>query len=241
MENRKLIRLLLPVVTGIILAIAAALNFNSGVLASQDHDECGESSGWNHSSHYQDDDDCDDDDEDEEEDEDDRDDDNDGNDEDAEDDDEHEDEDEEHGDEDENEEDNHDNHDEDDGEDEDETSDDNDESEEENGGSNGGTSQDQGQSQNQKQKTEVNVNVEQKQENNQTVNVTGQVAGVSTVPTVQPETGAGVLGMATIAGAGPLGLLLARYGRGRIVGKKEEDLTSIASHIVAERLDKKSS
>ena len=208
MRNRKLIRVLLPVITGLILAIAAALNFNSGVLASQDHDECGESSGWNHSSHYRDDDDCEDDDE--EKDEDDRDDENDDDDKN----DEHED-----------------NDDEEDGEDD----------QDENGDSNGGTNQDQGQSQEQKQKTEVNVNVEQKQENNQTVNVTGQVAGVSTVPVKQPETGPGVLGMASVAGAGPLGLLLARYGKGRIAGKKEEDLTSIASDIVTDRLSKKSS
>src|SRR3989344_5134082 len=75
--------------------------------------------------------------------------------------------------------------------------------------------QDQGQSQEQKQKTEVNVNVAQKQENNQTVNVTAPaVAGTSTVPVKQPDTGVGVLGMASMAGAGPLGLFLARYGRG---------------------------
>ena len=104
-----------------------------------------------------------------------------------------------------------------------------------------GQDQEQGQEQKQKQETNVNVKVEQKQENNQTVNVTGQVAGVSTVPVKQPETGPGVLGMVSVAGAGPLGLLLARYGRGRIVGKKDEDLTSIASAIVTDRLDKKSS
>lgn len=104
-----------------------------------------------------------------------------------------------------------------------------------------GQDQDQGQDQGQNQEVNVNVNVNQTQENNQTVNVTGQVAGVSTVPVKQPETGVGVLGMASVAGAGPLGLLLARYGRGRILGKKEEDLTSIASDIVADRLGKKSS
>ena len=105
----------------------------------------------------------------------------------------------------------------------------------------GGQDQEQGQDQKQDQGVNVNVNVEQKQENNQTVNVTGQVAGTSTVPVKQPETGVGVLSMASVAGAGPLGLLLARYGRGRIVAKKEEDLTSIASDIVTDRLDKKSS
>src|SRR3990167_10563017 len=100
------------------------------------------------------------------------------------------------------------------------------------GGQEQGQSQDQGQSQKQKQEVNVDVDVEQKQENNQTVNVTvpqAQVAGISTVPVKQPETGAGVLGMASMAGAGPLGLLLARYGRGRIGGKKEEELTSTAS------------
>ena len=112
------------------------------------------------------------------------------------------------------------------------------------GGQEQGQSQDHGQSQKQKQEVNVDVDVEQKQENNQTVNVTvpqAQVAGTSTVPVKQPETGVGVLGMASVAGAGPLGLLLARYGRGRIVGKKDEDLTSIASAIVTDRLDKKSS
>ena len=102
-----------------------------------------------------------------------------------------------------------------------------------------GKDQEQGQGQDQEQDQEINVNVEQHQENNQTVNVTGQVAGVSTVPVKQPETGLGVLGMASVAGAGPLGLLLTRYGRGRIAGKKEENLTSIASDVVKDRLDKK--
>src|SRR3989344_6400533 len=101
--------------------------------------------------------------------------------------------------------------------------------------------QDQGQSQEQKQKTEVNVNVEQKQENNQTVNVTVpevKSAAVSSVPVKQPDTGVGVLGMASMAGAGPLGLLLARYGRGRITAKKEENLAEIALGLAKKRLDK---
>src|SRR3990167_8232914 len=216
MREQKLIRLILTVFTGIILVIAAASNFNSGVFASKNHDE-----------------DEDGDDQDEEEDDNDE-----TNDEDDENESEEEDEDED------------DNHDEDGGdddeednndEDEDEASDDNDESDDDNGNADEEAGQDQGQSQEQKQKVDVNVNVEQKQENNQTVNVAGQVAGVSTVPVKQPETGPGVLGMASIAGVGPLGLLLARYGRGRITAKKEEDLTSIASGIVADRLTKKSS
>ena|SRR3990170_6577620 len=100
----------------------------------------------------------------------------------------------------------------------------------------------QGQSQEQKQKqeTNVNVNVEQKQENNQTVNVTvPAVAGTSTVPVKQPDTGVGVLGMASMAGTAPLGLLLARYGRGRIAGKKdEESLSGIGFNLTEKRKEK---
>ena len=110
------------------------------------------------------------------------------------------------------------------------------------GGQEQGQSQDQGQSQEQKQKVNVDVNVEQKQENNQTVNVTVpavQAASVSTIPVKQPETGVGVLGMASMAGAGPLGLLLARYGKGRIVGKKEEEsLSEIGFNLTEKRRGK---
>lgn len=109
------------------------------------------------------------------------------------------------------------------------------------GGQEQGQSQDQGQSQKQKQEVNVDVDVEQKQENNQTVNVTvpqTQVAGASTVPLKQPETGVGVLGMASMAGAGPLGLLLARYGRGRITGRKEENLAEIAFGLTKKRQEK---
>ena len=41
-----------------------------------------------------------------------------------------------------------------------------------------------------------------------------------------------------MAGAGPLGLLLARYGRGRIVGKKEKNLSEIALGFAKKRLGK---
>jgi len=94
--------------------------------------------------------------------------------------------------------------------------------------------------QEQKQKQEVNINVEQKQENNQTVNVTvPAVAGTSTVPVKQPDTGVGVLGMASMAGTAPLGLLLARYGRGRIAGKKEEEsLSEIGFNLTEKRRGK---
>ncbi|OGD90498.1 hypothetical protein A3D07_00475 [Candidatus Curtissbacteria bacterium RIFCSPHIGHO2_02_FULL_42_15] len=102
--------------------------------------------------------------------------------------------------------------------------------------------QDQGQSQEQKQKTEVNVNVEQKQENNQTVTVTAPEVksfAVTSVPLKQPETGVGVLGVASMAGAGPLGLLLARYGKGRIIGKKEEEsLSEIGFNLTEKRRGK---
>src|SRR3990167_1418708 len=101
--------------------------------------------------------------------------------------------------------------------------------------------QDQGQSQEQNQDVNVDVDVEQKQENNQTVNITVPEvkAAVTSVPAKQPETGVGVLGMASMAGVGPLGLLLARYGRGRIVGKKdEENLSEIGFNLTEERRDK---
>ena len=110
------------------------------------------------------------------------------------------------------------------------------------GGQEQGQSQDQGQSQEQKQKTEVNVNVEQKQENNQTVTVTAPEVksfAVTSVPLKQPETGVGVLGVASMAGAGPLGLLLARYGKGRIIGKKEEEsLSEIGFNLTEKRRGK---
>lgn len=101
--------------------------------------------------------------------------------------------------------------------------------------------QDQGQSQEQNQEVNVDVNVEQKQENNQTVNITVpqvQAAAVTGVPVKQPDTGVGVLGMASMAGAGPLGLLLARYGRGRAVGKREEDLSEIGFNLTEKRKEK---
>lgn len=77
------------------------------------------------------------------------------------------------------------------------------------------------QSQSQEQKTEVNV----EQNNNQTVNITNPapaVAGIK-VPVKQPETGVSVLGLASIAGAAPVGFALSRFGRGRAIGKREEE------------------
>ena len=102
--------------------------------------------------------------------------------------------------------------------------------------------QDQGQSQEQNQDVNVDVDVKQNQENNQTVNITVPEvkAAVTNVPAKQPETGVGVLGMASVAGAGPLGLLLARYGRGRIVTKKEDNLAQEAFGLVQKRQGKDS-
>lgn len=76
----------------------------------------------------------------------------------------------------------------------------------------------------------------------QTVNVTTaaapapQVAGVKK----QPETGVGVLGMAAMFSAAPIGLVLARYGRGRIHAKRDEELIVTANSIFSDRQSKKS-
>lgn len=77
----------------------------------------------------------------------------------------------------------------------------------------------------------------QNQTNNQTVNVTtaSAVAGVK-VPVEQPKTGPEVLGLATMFGAAPLGVVLSRYGRGRLaISKREEDLSSVANDLVKTR------
>jgi hypothetical protein len=81
------------------------------------------------------------------------------------------------------------------------------------------------------------IEVHQKQENNQTVNVnTGEVLAVKT-PAVQPETGAPVLGFAAVASAAPIGLLLAKFGKGKMAAKKreEETLSSFAHGLVKSR------
>lgn len=80
----------------------------------------------------------------------------------------------------------------------------------------------------------------QTQTQTQTVNITveGQVQGAKT-PTELPATGAGVLGLATMASAAPIGLALARFGRGfKVQGKKEENLASFASELVKNRVQK---
>jgi len=97
-----------------------------------------------------------------------------------------------------------------------------------------GGDQDQEQEQEQDQDQNVEVNVEQN--NNQTVNITAPpaVAGVK-IPVKQPETGVSVLGLAGMAGAAPLGLALTRFGKGRVIGKKEESLNEFVNGIVNKR------
>ena len=87
----------------------------------------------------------------------------------------------------------------------------------------------------------------QKQENNQTVEITQNVtqttaapAVAAAVPTKQPETGSGVLGLALSLGAAPLGLLMARFGRRRKIGAREEkSLSEIAYDLVEQRVEGK--
>ena len=74
---------------------------------------------------------------------------------------------------------------------------------------------------------------------NNTVNSPAPVVLSSKAPVKQPETGVGVLGMAAMAGSAPIGLMLARYGRGRLIaGKREEDLSETASGLVTKRTKK---
>lgn len=80
---------------------------------------------------------------------------------------------------------------------------------------------------------------EQTQNNNQTVTInTGSVAGVKT-PTRAPETGVGVLGLAGMFSAAPIGLVLSRLGKGRMGIKKEEDIGEMAMSIARNRTIKK--
>lgn len=99
----------------------------------------------------------------------------------------------------------------------------------------------------------VNVNVNNSQ--SQTVNVSGGVTTAAAVSpagqvkgqaittkggvTTQPETGVSVLGMATMAGLGPLGFMLSRYGRSRVVTRREEDLNEVAGKAFFERQRKR--
>ncbi len=81
---------------------------------------------------------------------------------------------------------------------------------------------------------------EQTQNNTQTVTInTGTVAGVKTIPTKSPETGAGVLGLAGMFSAAPIGLFLSRLGKGRMAINKDEDINEIAMGIADSRRIKK--
>lgn len=85
---------------------------------------------------------------------------------------------------------------------------------------------------------------EQTQNNNQnqTVSITNtsnpQVLGTST-PAKSPDTGVSVAGLVTMFSAGPIGLLLARFGRGRaFVAKRRENLAELAKNLVDHRFGK---
>ena len=78
--------------------------------------------------------------------------------------------------------------------------------------------------------TNTNTNTQ-----NQTVNV-GSVQGVVTK---SPETGVSVAGLLTMFGAGPVGLALSRFGRGRaFVAKRRENLAELAKNLVENRFGK---
>lgn len=98
----------------------------------------------------------------------------------------------------------------------------------------GGQSQSQSQTQNNEQNQTVNVT----NTNTNTVNVP-EVKGVS-VPLKQPDTGVSVLGLASLMGAAPVGMLLSRFGRGkRLVGKREEEnLAELGKNLVDNRIGK---
>lgn len=73
--------------------------------------------------------------------------------------------------------------------------------------------------------------------NNNNINInTGTATTAAVALKKTPDTGVGVLGMFGMFGAAPLGVILSRYGRGKmLVSKKEEDLNSIASGLVKSR------
>lgn len=79
--------------------------------------------------------------------------------------------------------------------------------------------------------------------NNNNINIsTGTTAATTTVasvPVKQPETGVGVAGLATMFSAAPLGVVMSRYGKGRLFAKKQEEdsLSEIASDLVNSRKD----
>lgn len=91
------------------------------------------------------------------------------------------------------------------------------------------------------QNTNTNTNTNtnsQTQTNNQNVTVNNPAAVVSAaVPRKQPETGLGVLGLLSVFGAGPVGMALARYGKGRVEAK-EEDWMGMARGLMGRKLSR---
>lgn len=89
--------------------------------------------------------------------------------------------------------------------------------------------------------TTIINNNENKNKNENNINITNTNGGTpvvttASVPTKTPETGPDVLGLATMFGAAPLGVVMSRYGRGRLtIKKKDEDLNSIANDLVKTR------
>ena len=77
----------------------------------------------------------------------------------------------------------------------------------------------------------------QTQNNNQTVTVNVNQSSVlgASVPTKQPETGVSVLGLASFFSAAPFGLMLSRFGKGKLTYKKKEELASFALSAHEER------
>ena len=89
----------------------------------------------------------------------------------------------------------------------------------------------------------INIDIKNEQKNEQNVTVNNpSVAGVTTtsVPGKTPETGPSVLGFASIFGASGVGLILSRYGRGRVmVTRKKETISEVAQSIFRVRQDQK--
>lgn len=66
------------------------------------------------------------------------------------------------------------------------------------------------------------------------------LSAATVIPKKQPDTGVGILGLASMFSAAPFGVVLSRYGRGRLIsGKREEDNSDIASELVKERSGKR--
>ncbi len=81
----------------------------------------------------------------------------------------------------------------------------------------------------------------QTQNNTQTVTVNAAAAAApaAVVAKTTPATGPEMVTLAGMFGAGPVGFVLSRYGRGmRAFGKREEDWTSVATALFSERKSK---